>query len=236
MRRATYFTIILFVALLLGFLSGRGLIAASNCYTRATASWSSAAICLTGMQSGSVLIANSGDTADWKYATKTVAANMTGASVDGTECTKAEAQINGGRKRWSLTCTDNNAATWWNGLEMPAGWGGGTIRFVITALSVNATPSGDLQVDCKCQCRGAGTPVDNTWGTVQSVVLTFATQYNRQRGISPATTCNGTCAVANSTVELNWQCNVNAAGTTATMADVRVLDGGVQYATGGSDA
>lgn len=138
-------------------------------------------------------------------------------------CTIAEGQLSGSKgKKQLLTCTDADADGWDWYFTAPDTYSGGTMTVEITLASVNATPSGNVVIHCSGQSIADGeVETDRAATGEQSVTIALATQYKWEQATSAAITLQGTPAAGELIV---GHCDIDATGTTATMADVRILD------------
>ncbi len=158
-------------------------------------------------------------------------------STDGTNCADpAETTINSGPKRYTIICGDNDGSIMYGDALMPPNYDGGTVTFDLVVTSVNGTPSGDYDIDFKAMCRGNSDVIDSTYGTEQAADVDFdasgtcggsaCVQYEQAIVTTSAVTGNGTCAAGDM---LYWQGAVDATGTTATVADVHILEVRMNY-------
>jgi hypothetical protein len=92
--------------------------------------------------------------------------------------------------------------------------GATTLTVRLWGLSDNASPSGNIVLDCAAKSSRPGTDTDTAHDTTgeQAVTLTPAVQNRSVTGVSSAITINGT--VAEHAI-INGACQVNASGTTS---------------------
>ena len=138
-------------------------------------------------------------------------------------CAYTEAVIVAGRPKLGMfTCTDADTDGFYFNFATPLNWNAGTITVRLSALSVNAAPTGNVVLSCSGQAVRDGDVVATvTTAGEQTVTLGLATQYKEEQATSAAITLNGTAAAG---ARLYMHCDVDATLTTAnSMADVRIL-------------
>jgi hypothetical protein len=141
--------------------------------------------------------------------------------VDGAQCTRTDNhQINTGPTVPTITCTDHASSAFYGVWESPDGWNEGTVTFEIQMVNENATPSGDIDIDFSCFCRGDGDLIGASWGTAQNISYTFTTQYDQAHDITTAVTCASCSTGAGETVY--WRGLVDEPSTTTQMGDVYI--------------
>jgi hypothetical protein len=159
-------------------------------------------------------------------------------SSDGTNCSDpAEETINSGPKKFTITCTDSDSSVITADARLRGCYTGGTFVVTMEVVSLNATPSGDYDIDIAAMCRGNSDVIDNTYGTEIAADVDFdaagtcggsaCVQYESAMVTTAAITGNGTCANGD---QLYLKGSLDATGTTATVADVRILGFTVEYA------
>lgn len=138
-------------------------------------------------------------------------------------------QINSGAKQSVVTCTDNNAATFWApSIDMPDGWDGGTIVVELVAVNAQAIPNGTYAFDISAQCirDGNGTTdvYNNTWGTTQAADFTESNyaQYEAQQSSTTAITPSGTC-IGGAQLNIRGVVNATRYATTDTTTNFKLL-------------
>jgi len=100
-------------------------------------------------------------------------------------------------------------------------WNAGTFIVELEAVNENATPSGVLDFDIACSCRGDSDTVNATYGTPQNASITFTTQYDVEHATTAEITCDGTCAVGDTVF---FKATMDAASTTtASISDTYIL-------------
>lgn len=165
---------------------------------------------------------------------KTILAKAGGFHTDGTQCTKAEAADPTGVKRFTVTCTDNDAGEMGFEVALPDGYKSGTTLLIsLDTWNANATPSGNVGVQLQCQCRGPNDTLDTTFSTETEATATFDTQNDLERITWAAHTPNGSCAGGD---QLRCFMDINATATTTTqMSDVRFSESRIEYTWSMSD-
>lgn len=152
-------------------------------------------------------------------------------SADGTQCAApAEATLNTNKpKVWSITCTDNDAGRITTKLTMPPKWDGGTIR-IRPSWFINTASTANIVQSWSGQCVRDGDPVADIATTgEQNATISFENENNEtQKAFTAAITLQGTCA-GGATIYLTG--DIDAAGTTATMANARFVGAQLEYAT-----
>ncbi len=142
-------------------------------------------------------------------------------TTDGTQCGgPAQVTLNSGPKAWTILCADNAGSILNGALNLPDSYSGGTVTFELRATNDNASPSGVLDFDFSCQCRGDSDTVNSTWGTAQNAAITFTTQWDEEHATTAATTCDGSCAAGDS---LYWRAVMDATATTTQVTDAYIL-------------
>ncbi len=136
-------------------------------------------------------------------------------------CVYNEAVIAASKPKLGLfTCTDNDNDGFDFDFVTPGNWNAGTVTVTLKALSVNATPSGNIVLSCSGRAVSDGDVIQNKSTTgEQTVTLVLATQYKEENATSAAITINDTPAAGD---HLYMHCDVDASGTTANMTDVRI--------------
>ena len=136
-------------------------------------------------------------------------------------CTYAEAILAASKPViGAFTCTDVDTDGFDFDFMTPLSWNAGTVTVRLTAASVNATPSGNIVLSCSGQAVSDGDVIANRAITgEQTVTLGLATQNNEEQATSAAITITGTPVAGD---HLYMHCDIDAAGTTATMANVRI--------------
>jgi hypothetical protein len=157
-------------------------------------------------------------------------------NVDGTQIVApASAQLNSGPFMYSVIPTDNDAATIYGNVVMPDDWDAGTITLEITVYDANADPSGNLQADVSCMCRSSSDAINSTWGDEIALDVDLSgagtVQYDIVQATSAAVTCNTSCAAGDM---LAWRYQVDAGGTDATVANLRILQMKMEYGVTGA--
>lgn len=158
-------------------------------------------------------------------------------STDATQCgDPSEVTINSGPKQYTIVCADNDAGTIWATAVMPDGWNAGTITVELIVYSATSTPAGDYDIDFAAGCRDPGTAINATVGTEVAADIDFdasgscggsaCDQYDVVTVTTSAITPDGTC-VAGDYLYIRGQ--LDAAGTTATVANVNILGLKVEY-------
>ena len=157
-------------------------------------------------------------------------------STDGTQCASpAEVTINSGAKRWTIICTDNDAATIYGEASMPDSWDGGTVTFAHHYIQT-AADTAVLNGDIAASCRLAGATIDNTWGTeiaIDDAAVTGSSALDITT--SAAVTPDGTCTAGSARI-LQFRYQLDATGTTTAVATLHHLGFKIEYSiTGNSD-
>ena len=149
-------------------------------------------------------------------------------STDGTNCAApAEATINSGAVRWTITCADSDSSTIYGEVQMPDAWDGGTVTamgsFVQTAADTNPMNS-----DIAFACRANGDTINNTWGTeVAMDIANMGGSSKINTVTTSAATPNGTCTGNGTLLQFRWQ--LDAGGTTTAVATLHVLGFKIEY-------
>jgi hypothetical protein len=167
---------------------------------------------------------------------KSMVWDASGFNVDGTQIVApASAQLNSGPFMYSVIPTDNDAATIYGNVVMPDDWDAGTITLEITVYDANADPSGNLQADVSCMCRSSSDAINSTWGDEIALDVDLSgagtVQYDIVQATSAAVTCNTSCAAGDMLV---WRYQVDAGGTDATVANLRILQMKMEYGVTGA--
>lgn len=137
----------------------------------------------------------------------------------------------GGPRVVGITCQDDTGATMGGVWLTPSSWNAGPITLSFVEISVNATPSGVLAFDVKCQCKGSGELASSTYGTAVALDTTFSVQAAVERTTSASMTCAGTCAAGD---VVFWRATVDATTTTTEVADTAVIGARIGYDRGPS--
>ena len=146
--------------------------------------------------------------------------NMFEVFPDNTQCQPAiGATINSGPVVSAIECADNAASAFY-GDTLDEEYSGGTLVFTLQAVNENAAPSGALDFDFSCQCRGDSDAVNATWGTAANASITFNTQYDLEHGDTAAVTCDGTCAAGDTVF---WRAVMDDTATTTQVADTKII-------------
>jgi len=149
-----------------------------------------------------------------------------------------QVQLGSGPEMFTIICTDSDTAAIHGSVVMPDGYDGGTVTIEMTVVNDNATPASDFDIDFAIQCRGNSDILDNTYGTEVAADVDFdasgtcggsACVTNEVAAVTTAAiTGNGTCAAGDMLI---WRGQVDATGTTATVADVHVIGVKMEYTT-----
>jgi hypothetical protein len=176
---------------------------------------------------------NTTEKLDWGTNPPTCVADQTGGTVtanhawnmwevmpDGTQCgSVSEQTINSGPHVAGIKCADNAASAMYFNLH-DGTYGGGTVIFSFAAVNANATPTGVLDFDISCQCRGDSDAMNSTWGTVQNFSITFDTQNDLELASTAAVTPEGSCAAND---YLFCRAVMDDTSTTTEVADTVIL-------------
>lgn len=139
---------------------------------------------------------------------------------DGTQCGPAFGKtVNSGPVTGAINCADNAASVVYFNLGHDQ-YQGGTLVFRLIAVNENASPSGVLDFDFSCQCRGDSDALNSTWGTAQNASITFDTQYDQEIASTAAVTPDGTCAADD---VLYCRAVMDAVSTTTQVADTYLI-------------
>lgn len=136
-------------------------------------------------------------------------------------CSYAESALVAGRPiAGYFTCTDSDS----DGMDFdflsPLNYNASTLTIRACAASVNATPANNLVLSCSGQAVSDGDVVAARATTgEQTITLTFSGQYKEECATSAAITITGTPAAGD---HLYMHCDIDATGTTATIADIRI--------------
>src|SRR5262249_14097895 len=110
------------------------------------------------------------------------------------------AAINSGPSGQWVNCTNASTSTFEGRLTLKQSVT--TVTFTLTVNDVDSS-SQHFAGDFSAMCRGNGTTVNSTWGTVQSVDITMTTASNDYTATTAAVTPNGTCG-AGATLFWRW--------------------------------
>jgi hypothetical protein len=128
-------------------------------------------------------------------------------------CTYAEATIVAGRpKIGAFTCTDADADGFDFDFLMPLKWDAGTVMVQLKALSVDATPTGNLVMSCSGQAIGDGETIAAKGTSLeQNVTINFTggVQYREEQGTSAAITLSGV-STFNGGDHIYMHCDIDA--------------------------
>jgi hypothetical protein len=147
----------------------------------------------------------------------------------GSTCTApVEREINSGPVTFVSSCTDVVTTSELQGKfnTLNTSYDGGPIEFTLVAENENATPSGILDFDFSCQCRGDSDTINSTWGTAVNASITFTTQFDEERDNTADATCNGTCAAGDT---IYWRMILDNGATTTQVADTYILGVNVKF-------
>jgi hypothetical protein len=147
-------------------------------------------------------------------------------------CTYTEGVLNTSKPVTGyFVCTDADADGFDFDWIAPDSWDAGTLTVEIAALSTNATPTGNLVMSCSGQSvRSADVIANRATTGEQTATMTFATTSKEQHATTAAITLQGTAAAG---AHIYMHCDVDATGTTATMADVKIIaTPKIEYAIG----
>lgn len=126
---------------------------------------------------------------------------------------------------YSYQCDDNDTHYLESWYVMPENWDGGTLIFDAFAVQT-ATDTGAVHSDVKMQCRGNGETVAG-WGVEVAVDIAALTgDDGLDVGTSAEVTPAGSC---NPGDFLWWHWEIDAAGTTASMATVKWVGFRIRY-------
>jgi hypothetical protein len=140
--------------------------------------------------------------------------------TDGRYCQPTSEQtINSGPHVAAIECADNAASAFYFNVNSRA-YTGGTLNFTLAGVNSNASPSGVLDFDFSCQCRGDSDAMNNTWGTVQNASITFDTQDDLELAATANLTPDGTCAADD---YLFCRAIMDDTATTTEVADTIIL-------------
>jgi hypothetical protein len=139
--------------------------------------------------------------------------------TDGTQCQPVKESTIVGPHVATITCADNAASAMYFNVNSRA-YAGGTLTFQFAGVNSNASPSGILDFDISCQCRGDSDPMNSTWGSAQSASITFDTQNDLELVASAAVTPEGTCVADD---YLFCRAVMDDTATTTQVADTLVL-------------
>ena len=139
-------------------------------------------------------------------------------------------------EKWTVKCTDSDAAQATDSTFMPNGWDAGTVQFFLSAHHATSEALTCLY-DVGCQCVGDGeayttTFTSETATTEISLVFTTLVDQTQSAGQSGGITCTGTCAASD---EIRWELEVDAAGSGANCANVNLTHMKMEHTTNVGD-
>jgi len=139
--------------------------------------------------------------------------------ADGSICTApAGITVNSGPSMYSVQCDDNASGVFEWSMKLPEEYNPNTpVTVQLSAIQTQAATN-TIGFDVSCMCRGDSDAVNSTWGTAQSVDITFTTANDIETAENTtALTCNGTCQPDDTAY---FRAVVDATTTTGTVSEV----------------
>jgi hypothetical protein len=137
---------------------------------------------------------------------------------DGTNCADPTKQtLNSGPIGYFFSCADSDSSIFYGQVILPVALA--TVTFKLS-LFHGTTESITFAGDFSAECRGAGTAINNTWGTVQAADVAITTANQVAEAITSALTPNGTCSVGSM---LFWRYVVDATNFSPNAVNSKVI-------------